>query len=112
MNAVKRLEAAVKRLDQVRSSLGFMAVGEDPTQLYARCEEDDDDNGEPFATGLSIGGGVDADEEINDAIVLLSNTLTAQQMILHFAIDFATMGVPGDPTGGKTLADAILGGAS
>lgn len=86
MNAVEKLEAAIKRLLQVKSSLGFVMVGEDPTDLYVRVEEDDDGDGNTFAYGLSVGGGVDSDEEINDALALVAGTIDAQLAILRFGI--------------------------
>lgn len=105
------IETAIKRLGQVRSTLGFVAVGEDPTQLYVRVEEDDDGEG-VFTFGLSVGGGVDADEEINEAIALQSRTVDAQLEILRLALKY---GLLAEGQGSRfreaalTLADAING---
>lgn len=109
MTAVERIEAAIKRLGQVKSSLGFVMVGEDPTDLYVRVEEDDDGDGNTFAYGLSVGGGVDADEEINDALALVAGTIDAQLAILRDDYDLIKRNnwLPNRYV--LALADAILG---
>lgn len=111
MNAVQKIEAAIKRLLQVKSTLGFVAVGEDPTDLYVRLEEDSDDNGDVFSYGLSVGGGVDSDEEINDALALVAGTIDAQLAILRWAENQAAHDTlyPGEVDLYVALADAILG---
>ena len=82
MTAVEEIQAAIDKLRSLHSSLGFMALGEDPGELYARVEEDDDDEGNRVFYGLNLTG-VDSDEEINSAIVTLHRTIDAQLAILR-----------------------------
>jgi hypothetical protein len=81
VSAVEGVRLAIRRLENVKSILGHVEVGADPDDLYARVEEDEDEDGDRFATGLSIGGG-DSDEEINQAIATLNATVDAQLAIL------------------------------
>ena len=86
MNAKETITAATKRLDQVRQTLGHMMLGEEPSELYIRCDDDFDDDGNLFAFGLSVSG-VDSDAEINEAFVTLHRTIDAQIAILRQALE-------------------------
>lgn len=117
MNAADTIGDAIKRLDQVKSTLGHLMLGQDPGELYARCEDDIDDDGNRYSVGLCISG-VDSDDEINEALTLLWRTSDAQHAILRHALARAQSKIA---TGGnersvwsheidaENLARAILG---
>lgn len=101
---------AIKRLDQVKSTLGHLMLGQDPGELYARCEDDTDDDGNRYSVGLSISG-VDSDDEINEALILLCRTIDGQLVILRTAHADAegSHDEPGAFDTATQLARAILG---
>lgn len=102
MNAAETIQAAIKRLTQVKETLGHVMLGENPGELYIRCDTDVDDDGNLYSYGLSVSG-VDSDDEINEAILALHRTIDAQLAILR---ESETWGIS-DAT--IDLARAILG---
>lgn len=86
MNATETIQAAIKRLTQVKETLGHVMLGENPGELYIRCDTDVDDDGNLYSYGLSVSG-VDSDDEINEAILALHRTIDAQLAILRHEAD-------------------------
>lgn len=84
MNAAETIQAAIKRLTQVKETLGHVMLGENPGELYIRCDTDVDDDGNLYSYGLSVSG-VDSDDEINEAILALHRTIDPVLAILRVA---------------------------
>ena len=82
MTAVQEIQAAIEKLTAVKVGLGDVALSSDG-ELFACCDDDTDENGNGFVSGLNLQG-VDSDWEINDAIVTLHRTIDAQLGILRF----------------------------
>ncbi len=110
MSPVERLQAAIEKLQAIRDDVGNVVLSADGW-LFARSDEDTDDDGEFFVYGLQVmvPGALDYEPEVARGLALLAGQelIDAQLAILRFAAEGRY-----DLPEFVALADAILREAS